>query len=50
MAILCLAKDMNDLKQRLGSILIAYTYSGEPVYARDIKAEGAMAALPPGTL
>ena len=38
-------KDMNDLKQRLGSILIAYTYSGEPVYARDIKAEGAMAAL-----
>lgn len=45
MAILCLAKDMNDLKQRLGSILIAYTYDGQPVYARDIKAEGAMAAL-----
>ena len=45
MAILCLAKDMNDLKQRLGSILIAYTYDGKPVYARDIKAEGAMAAL-----
>ena len=45
MAILCLAKDMDDLKERLGSILIAYTYSGEPVYARDIKAEGAMAAL-----
>ncbi len=45
MAILCLAKDRNDLKQRLGSILIAYTYGGDPVYARDIKAEGAMAAL-----
>ena len=45
MAILCLAKDMNDLKERLGNILIAYTYTGEPVYARDIKAEGAMAAL-----
>jgi len=45
MAILCLAKDMNDLKKRLGSILIAYTYGGDPVYARDIKAEGAMAAL-----
>lgn len=45
MAILCLAKDMQDLKKRLGSILIAYTYDGKPVYARDIKAEGAMAAL-----
>lgn len=45
MAILCLAKDMEDLKKRLGNILIAYTYGGEPVYARDIKAEGAMAAL-----
>ncbi len=45
MAILCLARDMNDLKQRLGNILIAYTYDGTPVYARDIKAEGAMAAL-----
>lgn len=45
MAILCLAKDMNDLKKRLGSILVAYTYDGKPVYARDIKAEGAMAAL-----
>ena len=45
MAILCLASDMNDLKKRLGSILIAYTYDGTPVYARDIKAEGAMAAL-----
>ena len=45
MAILCLASDMNDLKKRLGNILIAYTYDGAPVYARDIKAEGAMAAL-----
>ncbi len=45
MAILCLAKDMNDLKERLGNILIAYTYDNKPVYARDIKAEGAMTAL-----
>ena len=36
---------MQDLKARLGNILIAYTYDGRPVYARDIKAEGAMAAL-----
>ncbi|WP_322173656.1 formate--tetrahydrofolate ligase [Acutalibacter caecimuris] len=45
MAILCLAKDMPDLKKRLGDILIAYNYEGQPVYARNIKAEGAMAAL-----
>ncbi len=45
MAILCLADNMEDLKRRLGNILIAYTYSNAPVYARDIKAEGAMAAL-----
>ncbi len=45
MAILCLAADMEDLKARLGNILIAYTYDNKPVYARDIKAEGAMAAL-----
>ena len=45
MAILCLAADIEDLKARLGRILIAYTYSGEPVYARDIKADGAMTAL-----
>ena len=45
MAILCLAADMPDLKKRLGNILIAYTYDNKPVYARDIKAEGAMAAL-----
>ena len=45
MAILCLANDLADLKKRLGNILIAYTYAGEPVYARDLKADGAMAAL-----
>ena len=45
MAILCLANDIYDLKQRLGKILVAYTYSGEPVYAKDLKADGAMTAL-----
>lgn len=45
MAILCLASDIDDLKRRLGNILVAYTYSGEPVYAKDIKADGAMTAL-----
>lgn len=45
MAILCLANDISDLKERLGNILVAYTYSGQPVYARDIKANGAMTAL-----
>ncbi len=45
MAILCLASDMDDLKQRLGNILVAYTYDGQPVYARDLQAVGAMAAL-----
>lgn len=45
MAILCLANDISDLKERLGNILVAYTYSGKPVYAKDIKANGAMTAL-----
>ena len=45
MAILCLANNIEDLKNRLANIIVAYTYSGEPVYARDLKAEGAMAAL-----
>ena len=45
MAILCLSLDLDDLKNRLGNILIAYTTDGKPVYARDIKANGAMAAL-----
>lgn len=45
MAILCLAKDLMDLRRRLGNILVAYTRSGAPVYARDLQAEGAMTAL-----
>lgn len=45
MAILCLANDIDDLKERLGKILVAYSYTGEPVYAKDLKAEGAMTAL-----
>lgn len=45
MAILCLAADLADLKKRLGNILVAYDLSGEPVFARDLKAEGAMTAL-----
>lgn len=45
MAILCLADDLDDLKDRLGRILVAYTYDGKPVYARDIKAVGSMTAL-----
>ncbi len=45
MAILCLAKDTKDLKARLGDILVAYNYNGEPVYAKDLQAHGAMAAL-----
>ena len=45
MAILCLAKDMDDLKERLSKIIVAYTYSGEPVTAKDLKAVGSMAAL-----
>ncbi|HIS70251.1 MAG TPA: formate--tetrahydrofolate ligase [Candidatus Gallacutalibacter stercoravium] len=45
MAILCLAQDLADLKKRLGDILVAYNQEGEPVYARDLQADGAMAAL-----
>ena len=45
MAILCLANDLDDLKQRLGNIIVAYNRSSEPVYARDLNAQGAMAAL-----
>jgi formate--tetrahydrofolate ligase len=45
MAILCLSSDLHDLKERLGNIFIGYTFSKEPVYAHDLKAEGAMAAL-----
>ena len=45
MAILCLADNMKDLKERLGRIIVAYTYEGKPVTAKEIKAVGAMAAL-----
>lgn len=45
MAILCLAADIQDLKTRLGNMLIAYTYGGKPVFAKDLKADGAMTAL-----
>ncbi len=45
MAILCLAEDLGDLKQRFGDIFIGTTRTGEPVYARDINAQGAMATL-----
>ena len=45
MAILCLAKDIHDLKRRLGNILVAYKYDGSPVYCRDLKADGAMTVL-----
>lgn len=45
MAILCLSADLNDLKERLGNILVAYNTDGEPVYAKDLKANGAMAVL-----
>ncbi len=45
MAILCLANDINDLRRRLGNIIIGYNEEEEPVYAKDIKAEGAMTAL-----
>ncbi len=45
MAILCLAESFADLKERLGNIFIGYTYDKKPVYARDLKANGAMAAL-----
>ena len=45
MAILCLAESISDLKERLGNILVAYTYSGQPVFCRDLKVNGAMAAL-----
>lgn len=45
MAILCLSSDLQDLKRRVGNILIGYTVDGKPVFARDIKADGAMTAL-----
>ena len=45
MAVLCLAESLSDLKNRLGNILVAYTYAGKPVYCRELRANGAMAAL-----
>ena len=45
MAILCLSKDLKDLEERLGSMIVAYRRDRSPVYARDIKAEGAMTVL-----
>ncbi|MCR5035244.1 MAG: formate--tetrahydrofolate ligase, partial [Clostridia bacterium] len=45
MAVLCLSSSISDLKERLGRIIVGYTYQGEPVTAHDLKAEGAMAAL-----
>ncbi len=45
MAILCLAADIDDLKERLGNILVAYTYDNQPVYAKDLKVNGSMAVL-----
>jgi formate--tetrahydrofolate ligase len=45
MAILCMSKDMDDLKTRLGNIFIGFTFDKKPIFARDLKAEGAMALL-----
>lgn len=45
MAVLCLAENMEDLKERLGRIVVAYTYDGKPVMAKDLNAVGSMAAL-----
>ena len=45
MAVLCLASGITDLKERLGRMIVAYTYDGKPVTAHDLKAEGAMTAL-----
>ena len=45
MAILCLSSDLIDLKNRLGNIFVGYTFDKNPIYARDLKAEGAMTAL-----
>jgi len=45
MAILCMAKDFEDLKEKLGNIFVGYTYDRDPIYARDLNAENAMAIL-----
>lgn len=45
MAILCLAEDLQDLKERVGRILVAYTYDRKPIYAKDLNAQGAIAVI-----
>ena len=45
MAIFCLASDLEDLKHRVGEIVVAYNFAGEPIFAKDLKAEGAVALL-----
>ena len=45
MAILCLSTSLEDLKERIGNILVAYSYKGEPIYAKDLKAQGAVALI-----
>ena len=45
MAAFCLSNDLMELKDKLGNVMVAYTYDNQPVYARDLKAQGAMAAL-----
>ncbi len=45
MAILCMSKDINDLKEKLGNIFVGFTYDKKPIYARDVNATGAMALL-----
>jgi len=45
MAILCLAEDINDLKEKLGNIIVAYNFNSEPITAKDLKAVGSMAVL-----
>lgn len=45
MAIFCLSKDLEDFKNRVGEIIVAYTFDGEPVFAKDLKAQGAVALL-----
>ncbi len=45
MAILCLSEDLNDLKRRLGNIFVGFTFDKNPIYARDLNVQGAMAAL-----
>ena len=46
MAVLCLARNLKDLKERLGKMVVAYNYQGEPVTAADLKAVGAKRTIP----